>query len=521
MAGHGPGNAAVFAQGHHPAPGPDPERVEIVVQGIHISPALIVPAAGLVHKAGTVQPADGLHGPGGIELPPALIEGHPAAHAGVALQGLYRGFQLPGIFFPARFRFAAQQAPEGPCIRQAAEQRLEHVGQVGHEPELVGPAAVHHVLPDDEAQLIAVVIPALRLDLGVLAQKVEAQLFYGLQFPYHCPIAGRGVQALGPVALIQQAVEQDGLAIQAEAHDPVGIRHTAPLAQGKVAVDGVALLFLSLRGAHDQVVQKRRIRAPREEMLLRDVQGHLAVPVGLVAAPVLGNGHAPGPHHGPQVRRPAGQGSMGFHGHGAGIIVRGDGQLRDVVFRHTLQPDGLPDAALGRVEHPAGPEGLLAPGLHAGAGGVLHRHPEPVMAGRVQRIGDIQRKGPVAAPVAPHQMAVDLHGAGIVHGPEVEQHPPAGACRGHKAPVVVEPRPGLQGASHAGGFRLRGVGHQNVAVPLCGQPGRAGDGVLPQAVQVLVTVPPQGRAGIFGQRMMLHTVTAFSAPIVAQANRLV
>ena len=34
-------------------------------------------------------------------------------------------------------------------------------------------------------------------------------------------------------------------------------------------------------------------------------------------------------------------------------------------------------------------------------------------------------------------------------------------------------------------------------------------------------IPPQGRAGIFGQRMMLHTVTAFSAPIVAQANRLV
>ena len=40
-------------------------------------------------------------------------------------------------------------------------------------------------------------------------------------------------------------------------------------------------------------------------------------------------------------------------------------------------------------------------------------------------------------------------------------------------------------------------------------------------IQVLVAVPPQGRAGVFGQRMMLHTVTAFSAPIVAQANRLV
>lgn len=31
-------------------------------------------------------------------------------------------------------------------------------------------------------------------------------------------------------------------------------------------------------------------------------------------------------------------------------------------------------------------------------GHLVGGHPEPVMAGRVQRIGDIQRKGPVAAP---------------------------------------------------------------------------------------------------------------------------
>ena len=79
-------------------------------------------------------------------------------------------------------------------------------------------------------------------------------------------------------------------------------------------------------------------------MFLRDVQRHLAVLVGLVAAPVLGNGHAPGPHHSPEVFCPAGLGRVGFYRHGPGIVVRSDRQLRNVIVRHPLQPDGLPDA---------------------------------------------------------------------------------------------------------------------------------------------------------------------------------
>ena len=351
------------------------------------------------------------------------------------------------------------------------------------------------------------VIPALRLDLGMFAQQVVAQGFYLAQLPLHRRIRGRGVQPLRPVALIQQAVEQQRFVVQAEAQHAPCIRCTAPLAQGKVAVHGIELFFLSLRGAHGHIVQKGRIRTPRKEMLVRNMQRHRAVLVCIIAAPVLGDRYTPGPHHGPQVHRAAGRRGMGLYGHGAGIVVRQHGQGLDVILRHTLQPDGLPDAALGRVEHPTGLQSLLAPRLGAMAGRILHCHPQAVAAGAVELGGDIQRKGPVAAPVAPYQMAVHLHGAGVVHRAEVQQHPAARPGRRRKKAVVVQPLSGLQGAPHPGGTALRRIGHQDLPIPGCRALCRGGDGVLPQAVEILVAVPPHGRAGIFHQRV--HTLTSF------------
>ena len=416
-------------------------------------------------------------------------------------QSLYGSFQLPAVCFPAGLAPAAQKAPQGRAVGQAPQQGLEHVGQVGHEPELVGLAAVHHVLPDDEAQLIAMVVPALGFDLRVLAQEVEAQLLHGLQFVDHRRVGGRSVEAFRPVALVQQAVQQNRLPVQAEAQDALLVRLTAPFPQREIAVHRVEALFAALRRAHGQVVEEGAGRAPREEVLLRDGQGHLAVLAGLVAAPVLGDGHAARPHHGPEVRRAAGLGRVGLDRYGAGIVVRGDGQGLDVVVRHPLQPDGLPDAALGRVEHPAGLERLLAPRLVPGTGGVLHSHPQAVVVG-VQRVGDVERKGPVAAPVAAHQMPVDLHRAGVIHGPEVEQHPAALPCGRGKAAVVVEPLAGPERPPHTGGFCLRGVGYQDVAVPLGRELGRFCDGVLPHTVQALEAVPPQRGAGVFRQRVL-------------------
>ena len=109
--------------------------------------------------------------------------------------------------------------------------------------------------------------------------------------------------------------------------------------------------------------------------------------------------------------------------------------------------------------------------------------------------------------MAAHQMAVHLHRTGIVHRAEVQQHPAPFSRRGSKGAVVVQPLAGLQGAAHAGGLCFRRVGHQNAAVPRSGVFCCLSNGVLPQAVQVLIAVPAHGRARVF--REWMHGFTAF------------
>ena len=171
------------------------------------------------------------------------------------------------------------------------------------------------------------------------------------------------------------------------------------------------------------------------------------------------------------------------------------------MVRHPLQPYGLPDAALRRIEHAPGLQGLLAPCLSALPGGVLHRHPQAVAVGAVEQIGDIQIKTPVAAPVLSGKVSVYLYGTGIVHRPKMQQHPSPFSRRRGKGAVVVEPLPRAQGAPHPRRRRFRGVGHQNAAIPRRRVLRRRGNGILPQTIQVLITVTAHRRAGIFRKRM--------------------
>ena len=57
--------------------------------GVCVSAALVVPAAGFVHQTGGVQLAQSGGGGCGIELPPSLVEGDPAANAEEEVNGLF------------------------------------------------------------------------------------------------------------------------------------------------------------------------------------------------------------------------------------------------------------------------------------------------------------------------------------------------------------------------------------------------------------------------------------------------
>lgn len=75
--------------------------------------------------------------------------------------------------------------------------------QIGDEPVFIGGTAVYHILPDEHAQLVAVVVKTLGLDFGVFAQHVEAELLHPRNIGDQRFIRRCGVEAFRPVALIQ------------------------------------------------------------------------------------------------------------------------------------------------------------------------------------------------------------------------------------------------------------------------------------------------------------------------------
>ena len=81
----------------------------------------------------------------------------------------------------------------------------------------------------------------MRLDFNVLAQGVEAQVFHGLHVPGVALGAAGEEQAVGPVALVQEAVEEVGLAVQAEPGDAVDdLRADGP--QGEIGFHSVVAI---------------------------------------------------------------------------------------------------------------------------------------------------------------------------------------------------------------------------------------------------------------------------------------
>src|SRR2546421_56992 len=75
------------------------------------------------------------------------------------------------------------------------------------------------VLQDQQAKLVSPVIPALRLDLHVLAGHIEAKLFRCLDVEAKRLIGRRGVETIGPEALIERAGHEDRLAVEKDAVD--------------------------------------------------------------------------------------------------------------------------------------------------------------------------------------------------------------------------------------------------------------------------------------------------------------
>src|SRR5262249_7161472 len=149
----------------------------------------------------------------GVELAPSLVENHPHDDARVVVQSVQHGpqleFELPG--------------------------RLGRTGDfplLGRDPSVTA----GHILPDQEAQLIAPVIPTLRLDLDVLTRQIEAEFLGYLDIVLERFIRRSGVDSVRPEALVERAELEHELAIEEHARDSFIIFADLDLAHAEVTL---------------------------------------------------------------------------------------------------------------------------------------------------------------------------------------------------------------------------------------------------------------------------------------------
>jgi len=413
---------------------------------------------------------------GAVKLPPALVERHPGEDADRSGQLLQHGIQFRIVDFPSGFRGAAEflilVVADAPASQRRPDQR---------DAVLIGAAAVGHVLHDQDAQPVAVVVPAPAFHLDVLAQHVEAERADRAQLIFHRLIAGIGHQPVHAVALVQQPAQKQRLAVQAEARAAVRVPGRGELAHAEIALDRVIL------GLHVDVVQERVVRTPGPEA----VQMHdVGAVIGDAAAddfPVFRN-------RDDRLAEIAAQLEADI----AGIVVCLDLDILHVAVADILHPHGLPDAAARRIPHAAVLQALLAVGVQAGIAVIRAAHDQ--LIARQNGAGHIQRKRRIAAAVAADRQAGEEHLADLVDRLKVQQRMREPGFIAEAAPVP-EHLARLQLLVGQREFRTQRKRHADafpriLAVFFRG----SGDLEFPHAVEIRIAASLQQHARIFRQR---------------------
>ena len=266
-----------------------------------------------------------------------------------------------------------------------------------------------HVLPHEHADFVAPVEPALRLHLDVLADEVEAELLVLLDVALE-RVVRRGAQvSVRPVPLVERAVLEHELAVDRRTHHAVD-NLLAEFAHSEIARElihhPVATSHLDL-----EVVEERRVWAP-ELHVLRHIETDLTVHVALRLR-----------HRLPAVeslKLDLLQLLRSLDRHAEPALAHMGDQLhasrRKLVNR--LKPHRLPDAAVRRVPVSLRFVSLLADGLSAVVGRIVHRDDQLVVA-VLQVLRHVERERVVSAFVPALELSVEIDVALPVNGVEV------------------------------------------------------------------------------------------------------
>src|SRR3984957_20957204 len=195
----------------------------------NIASMRIDPAAGVIDQTRRVKRLEALRQTLRVILPPAFIKKDPEDDRGMVVLILNYVLQLD-------FEFAL--------------------------PVRSGIIAAGHVLPDQKPKFVAPIIPTVRLDLDMFPCQVESGGFEKGEIGSERVIGRGGVDAIGPKALVQRADLKQGLAIQGDARDALGILEQRNFPHPEVAGHGIDFLP-SLFQRNLQIIKKWRIRRPQ------------------------------------------------------------------------------------------------------------------------------------------------------------------------------------------------------------------------------------------------------------------
>ena len=451
---------------------------EVDVAALHFLAALILPAARVVNKARGVEHFELVRHFQRVKLAPALVEHGPERDARAVIEMAHRVRHLA-----PEPRAGEHAAPAvGLCVPVRKIDNAER-RQCGNVEKAVRLPAGYHVLPDDHAEPVAVIVPAQRLDFYVLAQHVEAAALHRFDVMYHRLVRGRREKPVRVIALIEQTVVEEGDVVQAE-HLMAVVLDIRELAHGKIA------LHMVLAAGDVQRVEIRIVRRPGVETGERN-DAHAAL------CPAPGDKRAVLAAHVACDGGTALAGGLQLNTHARVVKLRRDAQGHDMYLRHALEPDRLPDAALRGVPHAAALVALLAVGKGGVVGVVAHRHTKDVLP-LAQQARDIRGKRPVPAGVLHGGNAVHEHLRDLIHRAEVQQHAVLPeTVRQREAPAIMEKFVLCRTARGTGERRFRRKRHDDLAVPYLRLVAGRRNGVIPDAVEIVKALPPQLRAGIF------------------------
>ena len=182
------------------------------------------------------------------------------------------------------------------------------------------------------------------------------------------------------------------------------------------------------------------------------------------------------------------------------VSLRFSADRADILLRHALQPDGLPQTGYRRIPHSAAPASLLAVGQNVGLKPVGHADKQDVFL--LQGVRNVEGKGLIAAGMRAERRTVQPDLRDLIRRAEVQQHAPPHKARGQEeaAPVVQRPVPGKL-LMHAGEQRLRREGDADRAVITLRKARGVAHGKFPHPVEVEIRIPAQRGAGILLPRI--------------------